>query len=315
MQPKDAHDVARAMLDCSPTIVIRGYREADVLSLIDYIRSVYPLLFHLGNITYDIYANHDAVLRPQYVMEKTAFQNLLQQVTKKVSEIQAEAKQYKSELLQEKYIHDYFCKHVRYADVGMESHSILGPLLWGHGVCEGVAKAVQLLLKSVGIEAFLLAGTSQSEETAPPEPHAWNVVQIDGKWYHLDVTFDMTISSGYVRYDYFNVNSTAISGDHVLTFDPGQKAPLCTSGEDIFVLTNRCFKNAREAGLLFRSLLITKKQYLHFRMEGPYNDKQSKEIFREFEETIRICKKQLSYSYSINKHRNVYAFYINHSYE
>ncbi len=36
--------------------------------------------------------------------------------------------------------------------------------------------------------------------------HAWNVIRIDGKYYHLDVTFDNTLSrDDAVRYDYVNL--------------------------------------------------------------------------------------------------------------
>lgn len=310
MHTKDAHKVAYAMLECKQRIVVQGYQEASVLLLIDYVRAAYPLLFHLGDVHYEIYANNSVVLCPQYIMDSATYQNLLQQVTEKTTVIKTNAQRYKTKILQEKYIHDYLCKQVQYADIGDESHSVIGPLLQGRGVCEGIAKTMQLLLKSVGIEAWLVAGMSQSGEKEQPEKHVWNVVQIDDKWYHLDVTFDLTLSVEQVRYDYFNLDSSAIVGDHEITFDPMQKSELCTSKKDIFVLSNRFFKDASEVGLLLRRLLAEGKQYLHFRMDGPYDEVQNRQIIQECEKSIKRCDRQATCLYSINKQRNIYAFYI-----
>lgn len=43
-------------------------------------------------------------------------------------------------------------------------------------------------------------------------PHAWNIVNIDGEPYQLDVTWD--IGTDYQRYDYFNLKDEWIEQDH-----------------------------------------------------------------------------------------------------
>ena len=49
-------------------------------------------------------------------------------------------------------------------------------------VFEGYTMAYRYLLNAVGI---------QSEEIISKEMnHCWNYVQLNGKWYHLDVTYD-----------------------------------------------------------------------------------------------------------------------------
>lgn len=49
--------------------------------------------------------------------------------------------------------------------------------------------------------------------------HTWNIVRINGQYYHLDATFDNTLGkneddSVSIRYDYFNLDDKNIFRDH-----------------------------------------------------------------------------------------------------
>ena len=62
--------------------------------------------------------------------------------------------------------------------------------------------------------------------------HAWNIVKIGGAYYHLDATFDNTLSHmGPVRYDYFNLDDGKVFRDHepVIWKVPSQKFSFRTS--------------------------------------------------------------------------------------
>lgn len=60
--------------------------------------------------------------------------------------------------------------------------SAYGALIEGNAVCQGYAEAYQLLLKEEGIQAGIVSSDAMN--------HAWNWVIIDGKEYHVDVTWD-----------------------------------------------------------------------------------------------------------------------------
>ncbi len=116
-------------------------------------------------------------------------------------------------------IHDLLLKNVEYVDKEKRSeHTIEGPLLNKKAVCEGIAKATKYLLNRKGIGCEMVLGKLSDDTDVY---HAWNVVLIDGTWYHLDVTADIGVTSkGRFRYDYFNLSDDEISADHLIIDSP-----------------------------------------------------------------------------------------------
>ena len=62
------------------------------------------------------------------------------------------------------------------------SYTAFGCLVLGTSVCQGYAEAYQYLLELVGIDSYLCASDKLH--------HVWNIVNIDGEIYHVDVTWD-----------------------------------------------------------------------------------------------------------------------------
>ena len=54
------------------------------------------------------------------------------------------------------------------------------------GVCSGYSRLFSRLAKEAGLEVIYITGKTNRENSAG---HAWNMVQVDGKWYHIDVTW------------------------------------------------------------------------------------------------------------------------------
>ena len=116
-----------------------------------------------------------------------------------------------------KALHDYLalnCEYdKRYYSGGMPriSYTAYGALVNRTSVCAGYALAYQHLMEDAGIPCEYVTGMTTSGS------HAWNIIQIDGEWYHVDVTWDDPIPNreGYVRYDYFLKSDYAMSRDHV----------------------------------------------------------------------------------------------------
>lgn len=107
-----------------------------------------------------------------------------------------------------KLFHDELVKKCNYNETAEHSIDIYGCLVDGQALCQGYARAFVYLCNKMGIQALLISGTAGNE------PHMWNMVNIDGDWYHIDLTWDDANKSEYpnfVRYDYFCVTDSFIN--------------------------------------------------------------------------------------------------------
>lgn len=121
-------------------------------------------------------------------------------------------------------IHDRLALHCEYDKVNydreeagiegaipQECYTAYGALVNGVAVCEGYAKAYKYLLEQVDIHAFLCSSLEIG--------HMWNVVEIDGKYYHVDVTWDDPTWDvpGRVMHDNFLCSTQEIVNSHEAT--------------------------------------------------------------------------------------------------
>ena len=80
---------------------------------------------------------------------------------------------------------------------GSETHTPYGVLRSHNAICVGNATTFKLFMDALDIPCKIIHSTQNGE-------HAWDVVQLDGEWYHVDVTFDGGVS-GEPGYNYFNM--------------------------------------------------------------------------------------------------------------
>ena len=105
-------------------------------------------------------------------------------------------------------IHDRLSYAVEYShldDLPREYHTAEGTLLENVGVCDSFTKALQLIYNRAGINSIIVLGSLDGN------PHAWNMVNINNEWYHVDLTSSHSIyeETGIVNHAYFNLNTEA----------------------------------------------------------------------------------------------------------
>lgn len=79
-------------------------------------------------------------------------------------------------------IHNHIINNTRY-DIDKSndaSYTALGPLFNGNAVCSGYADLMAIFLTKFGLKNYKVAS----------DTHVWNVVLVNGKWLHIDLTWD-----------------------------------------------------------------------------------------------------------------------------
>lgn len=115
-------------------------------------------------------------------------------------------------------IHDYIVNNCSYRlekDEFVYS-SAYGALVNGEAGCEGYSKATKLLLDMAGIKSSVVSGTSTDADNKTSS-HMWNVVNVNGDFYHLDCTWDDPVSDNgkeILTYSYFNLSDEMIADTH-----------------------------------------------------------------------------------------------------
>ncbi len=118
-------------------------------------------------------------------------------------------------------VHNWLIYFINYEnnETSKEQHTIYGALKNGKAVCEGYAKAFKYLMDGVGVPCVLASGEGKNSQ-GQTESHAWNYVQINDKWYAIDVTWDDPVVIGggeqtkEMKYRYFLKGSEEFFKDH-----------------------------------------------------------------------------------------------------
>ena len=191
-----------------------------------------PEIFFVSGFHFRYYPDSANVeLSPEYLFDKNKIKDHQKAMKARVEKLVRPAVTM-AELEKEQYVHDFICQNVRYDKLKKSySHEILGPLGQGVGVCEGIAKTVKILCDQLGIWCIVVISEANPEKNIKYR-HAWNIVKIGGTYYHLDATFDNTLSHmGPVRYDYFNLDDGKVFRDHEPVI---WNVPACTVSDGFY---------------------------------------------------------------------------------
>ena len=117
----------------------------------------------------------------------------------------------------EKVVCDYLLRHVSYHIDNTLNQNAGTALAQGRAQCSGFAKAVKLLFDHIGIKCLIIDGEVDDAASGQRGPHAWNIVLIDGVWYHLDVTMMLGANTQKIepfRYLYLNWSDAQMRAMH-----------------------------------------------------------------------------------------------------
>lgn len=226
-----------------------------------------PEIFYASTYRYSFYEDSTLLkMKPEYLFEKNKIKEHQIAMNARVEKLARVVKD-KSDWEKEQYIHDFICENVTYDKLKKQySHEILGPLGQGVGVCEGIAKSVKILCDKLSIPCIVAISENNPEKQIKYR-HAWNVIQINGLWYHLDATFDNSLGKKEVRFDYFNLDDKSIFKDHEPVI---YKIPTCSVGNHFYYKEKKLSFTKQEDVANRCRQAIKKGNVLTFHWRGGY---------------------------------------------
>lgn len=105
-----------------------------------------------------------------------------------------------------KAFHDYIANTNKYdknKENGLSTYNsdtAIGTLFEGYSICSGYTDTLAIFLSKIGLDNVKIAN----------DKHTWNVVKINNKWKHIDLTWDDPITDtneDIITYDYFLIDT------------------------------------------------------------------------------------------------------------
>lgn len=139
-----------------------------------------------------------------------------------------------SDYEKEKAIYDWQFNWVNFSQEGLDpiqgetdDYTPYGVLKGHKAICVGNATTFKLFMDALEIPCKIIHSTTNGE-------HAWNVVQLENDWYHVDLTFDEGMSKP--AYTAFNVTDSMKEED-VFTWNHDE-IPVCNGSKYCYLLMN-----------------------------------------------------------------------------
>ena len=297
-QQNTYHAIKTGLQSLAPSFQIPRLEHKELSDVFFMVRLDNPEIFYSTTFKYKFYQDSgNAEMIPEYMFEKSKIQDHQKAMKSRVEKLARPAMKM-SEQEKLRYIHDFICENVYYDKLKKAySHEIIGPLGQGVGVCEGIAKAVKILCDALGIWCIIALSEANPEQGIKYR-HAWNVVRVNGKYYHLDATFDNSLGKklNLIRYDYFCLNDKQLFRDHQPLV---WKVPNCEDGEHFYYKEKKLSFTKMEDVRKRAMQAVKKGKILIFHWRGGYMTKEvAMEMMQIFEE--EAVKKEKHARVSIN---------------
>ncbi len=201
------------MLNCEDRIFIYDLQLTfeEVSAILTKLLDNEPDLYHVNRYGCGgtFFNGDDKVVRfvPAYLFEGDLLQSVRGFVESKIDYIVSTLPDGLDDYEKALYLHDYICVNYEY-DTTYNDYDIYNMLKNGSAVCMGYALLYDKLLSRVGIASRAVVAESIN--------HMWSQVQINGTWYHVDVTWDDPTPDrfGSAYHNNFLVSDSVIAKSH-----------------------------------------------------------------------------------------------------
>ncbi len=223
---------------CPGSVFVDDYKipTGNINELASLIYDNCPELFHVASLQYYPVNGYIYTLIPTYSCTPEEYAEKIDACEKSADKLLEGIKGNDSLAEVEKalLLHDRIAELCEYdyenylnGEIPQESYNMYGTLVNQTAVCQGYAETYLYLLRQVGIDSYICESDALN--------HAWNIVEIDGEEYHVDITWDDPTwdITGRVEHDNFLRSSEGIyatgheATDYITT-------PVSTTYDDYF---------------------------------------------------------------------------------
>lgn len=185
----------------------------DCLTDIDALANDNTTLSNINNFVHpynsfsDIKTSYNDLGKITVQVDKIYDKNKIKEINTKIEQIMNTITFTSDQQENIKLIHDYIINHSKYDTdrsdnniANYDSDTAYGNLIQGYGLCGGYADSMELFLEQFHIKSFKVSSDN----------HIWNAVNLDNKWYHLDLTWDDPVSSNkqdILEYNFFMITT------------------------------------------------------------------------------------------------------------
>ncbi len=230
----------------------------------------------------------------------------------------------KSEYETEKMVYDLIFDHAVYNESLPMAGSVYSTLINNVGRCEGFSKSFTWCMRKLGYECLGMLGKQEWDKTAIYPNHSWNIVKIEGKYYHVDITVDNVQSNTEI---YNPPNYGFLNTSDEMTYDKRQVSkvftdlgiPECTSSDLNYHILNGLYikkgENIQEkiTGLLNSHYTTEGIHALSIKFEDPTEYQNTVNIINSIVRNYLQQYPELTYSFITYQNALSHTFIINAS--
>ncbi|MDD2414688.1 MAG: hypothetical protein PHI94_05900, partial [Eubacteriaceae bacterium] len=141
--------------------------------------------FNSYSYEYDPGSNIINSMDLSYTCDKATRDQKQSEIDKKVAAIEAQIPEDADEYTVVKTVHDLIISETKYGYASADNQNIASVFIDGESVCVGYSKAMEYILKDMGLFCTVVDGQAKDRGA-----HEWNLVKMNDQYYYVDVTWD-----------------------------------------------------------------------------------------------------------------------------
>lgn len=238
----------RAVTNFESSVTFDQIITSDELDTIMYLLNYdCPELIQISGDYYPYYTNYETYdvsgVGFDYIMNKKEHKKAIGQLNSFFDKLKKDIGD-KTELEKEKYVYDYIFDKCVYNETDKMSGSVYGLLIKNKGRCEAICKSFMWCMRELDVECMCVSGSQNWNDESLYASHSWNIIKINGKYYHLDLTVDRICTEDDnekypANYGFFNVNDDLIKeGREINKIFTSLGVPKCNTLKDNYHVSN-----------------------------------------------------------------------------